>query len=334
MSEDFWKGRRVFVTGGGGFVGSWLARALVERGADVTCLLLNRDRHSNLKVQGIADRVRTVSGDLVDFECVNRAVVEAQPDSVFHLAAQAIVGVANASPLPTFAANIQGTWNLLEAARLVGCVERIVVASSDKAYGDQPVLPYTEELPLGAVYPYDASKACADILARSYGRTYGSPVAVTRMANIYGGADRNASRIVPGTIVSALRGENPVVRSDGTPLRDYMYVEDAVAAYLALAECLPRPELHGEAFNFGTNAPVSVLELVNLIIERVGNPVLADVRATAKLHGEIDEQFLDSGKAERLLEWRPQVSLQEGIDRTIEWYRAHSHHLVEAGATT
>jgi CDP-glucose 4,6-dehydratase len=330
MSMDFWQGRRVFVTGGGGFVGSWLGKALVERGASVTCLLLDRDRHSNLEVQGIGEQVETVSGDLVDFECVRRAIAESKADSVFHLAAQAIVGVANASPLPTFAANIQGTWNLLEAARIAGHVERIVVASSDKAYGDQPVLPYTEDLPLAALYPYDASKACADVLARSYGRTYDLPVAVTRMANIYGGADRNASRIVPGTIVSALRGENPVVRSDGTPLRDYMYVEDAVAAYLALAEYLPDRGLHGEAFNFGTKAPVSVLDLVNLIIERVGNPVYPDIRSKAKLHGEIDEQFLDSDKALRVLGWGPQVSLQEGIDRTIEWYREHSEHLVEA----
>lgn len=334
MSMDFWQGRRVFVTGGGGFVGSWLAKALVERGASVTCLLLDRDRHSNLEVQGIGDQVETVSGDLVDFECVRRAIAESKADSVFHLAAQAIVGVANASPLPTFAANIQGTWNLLEAARVAGHVGQIVVASSDKAYGDQPVLPYTEDLTLAAVYPYDASKACADILARSYGRTYELPVAVTRMANIYGGADRNASRIVPGAIVSALRGENPIVRSDGTPLRDYMYVEDAVSAYLALGERLPDPELHGQAFNFGTKSPVSVLDLVNLIIERVGTPVEPDVRSTTKLHGEIDEQFLDSAKARRLLGWSAQVTLADGIDRTIAWYRDHASHLVETGVTT
>ena len=330
---EFWRGRRVFLTGGGGFVGSWLARALIARGAHVTCLLLDRDRHANLDVQGIAGDVETVSGDLVDLDFVVAAVRDSHADSVFHLAAQAIVGVANASPLPTFEANVQGTWNLLEACRVSGAIERIVVASSDKAYGDQEVLPYTEGLPLAAVYPYDASKACADILARSFGRTYGLPVAVTRMANIYGGADRNASRIVPGTIVSALRGEDPVVRSDGTPLRDYLYVEDAVAAYLALAEVLPDSALHGEAFNFGTNTPISVIDLVSLIIERVGNPVRPDVRAAAKLHGEIDEQFLDSGKARAVLGWQAQVSLVDGIDRTIDWYRAHESHLVEASVS-
>ncbi|HEY4346548.1 MAG TPA: GDP-mannose 4,6-dehydratase, partial [Gaiellaceae bacterium] len=220
--------------------------------------------------------------------------------------------------------NIQGTWNLLEACRTTEGIARVVVASSDKAYGDQPVLPYTEETPLAAVYPYDASKACTDILARSYARTYGLPVAVTRMANIYGGGDRNASRIVPGTIASALVGESPVVRSDGSPVRDYLYVEDAVRGYLALAEALPNDQIQGEAFNFGSNSPIAVRELVELIIERVGTAVEPDVRATAKLHGEIDRQYLDSSRAERILGWRPQVSLTEGLDRTIAWYRAQA----------
>lgn len=325
--SDFWSGRRVVLTGGGGFLGSWLAKALVDRGAEVTCLLLDGDKSSNLDVQGIADRVATVGGDLVDFESVHRLLVEAKADSVFHLAAQAIVGVANDSPLPTFAANVQGTWNLLEACRLSEHVDRVVVASSDKAYGDQTVLPYTEEMALRAAHPYDASKACADIVARAYGHTYGLPVAVTRMANLFGGADRNASRIVPGTIVSALRGENPVVRSDGTPLRDYLYVEDAVSAYLLLAERLPDPALQGEAFNFGTNAPVRVIDLVRQIIDCVGNPVVPDIRSATKLQGEIDEQFLDSSKARRVLGWEPRISLLEGLERTIEWYRTHESHL-------
>ena len=264
-----------------------------------------------------------MSGDLVDLDFVRSAFDESRPDSCIHLAAQAIVGTANSSPLPTFASNVQGTWNLLEACRGCTSIERFVVASSDKAYGDQPVLPYTEEMPLAAVYPYDASKACADILARSYARTYGLPVAVTRMANIYGGGDRNASRIVPGTIVSALKGESPVVRSDGSPVRDYLYVEDAVAAYLALAERLPDPALAGEAFNFGANAPISVRELVELIIERVGTQVSPDIQSETKLHGEIDRQYLDSSRAATLLGWRPLVGLTDGLDRTVQWYRDH-----------
>jgi CDP-glucose 4,6-dehydratase len=322
--SEFWSGRRVLVTGAGGFVGSWLARALVDGGADVTCILLDRDRHSSLETQQIADRVTACSGDLVDLEFVRRVFAESKVDSCFHLAAQPIVTEANDSPLPTFASNIQGTWNLLEACRTTEGIARVVVASSDKAYGDQPVLPYTEETPLAAVYPYDASKACTDILARSYARTYGLPVAVTRMANIYGGGDRNASRIVPGTIASALAGESPVVRSDGSPVRDYLYVEDAVRGYLALAEALPNDQIQGEAFNFGSNSPIAVRELVELIIERVGTAVEPDVRATAKLHGEIDRQYLDSSRAERILGWRPQVSLTEGLDRTIAWYRAQA----------
>jgi CDP-glucose 4,6-dehydratase len=291
--------RRALVTGAGGFVGSWLVRSLAGRGVEVRGLSLEQ-------------------GDLAGPAVAAQAVEGV--DTVFHLAAQAIVGQANESPVPTFESNVRGTWNLLEACRLAG-VERVVVASSDKAYGDQEVLPYTEDLPLNGIYPYDASKACADVLARSYARTFGMPVAVTRMANVYGGGDPNLSRIVPGTVRSILAGERPVIRSDGTPLRDYVYVEDAVEGYLTLADSLPGTA--GEAFNFGSNSPISALDLVELILERAGSELRPEILGRGRLHGEIDRQYLDSSKAERVLGWRARTPLPDGIDRTIAWYREH-----------
>ena len=318
-----WNGRAVLVTGAGGFVGSWLTRALVERGARVAALLLPDERTTKLEQHGVLQDVQIVRADLVDLDAVSAAVSAHGGDGVFHLAAQAIVGIANAAPLGTLRSNIEGTWNVLEACR-TGQAARVVVASSDKAYGDQDVLPYTEEMPLAAVYPYDASKACADILARSYARTFGLPLAVTRMANIYGGADANDSRIVPGTIKALLAGERPQVRSDGTPVRDYMHVDDAVAAFLALAAALPGEGVSGEAFNFGTNAPVSVLELVDRIRAACGRSDLEpEILSPAKLHGEIDRQYLDSAKARRILGWAAGTSLDEGLAKTVAWYAAH-----------
>jgi CDP-glucose 4,6-dehydratase len=309
--------RRALVTGAGGFVGAWLARALLEAGVEVRCLVL--DQSPNLALFGLAERAEVVRGDLAEPAVARGAV--GGVDACFHLAAQAIVGLANESPVPSFEAIVRGTWNLLEACREAG-VERIVVASSDMAYGDQEVLPYTEELPLRAAYPYDASKACADIVARSYARTYGLPVTVSRMANIYGGGDHNFSRIVPGTVRSILLGEEPVIRSDGTPLRDYLYVEDAVGAYLTLAESLP--ETAGEAFNFGAGVPISALDLVRLILERAGSGLEPRIVGQAKLHGEIDRQYLDSSKAARVLGWRPRTALPDGLDLTLAWYRANA----------
>jgi CDP-glucose 4,6-dehydratase len=271
-----------------------------------------------------------VIGDLRDLPLLQTLLGEGGTDTCFHLGAQALVGLANASPLPTLEANITGTWNILEACRLSPSVEGVVVASSDKAYGDQPVLPYTEDLPLRGTYPYDASKACADLLTRSYAVTYGLPVAITRMANIFGGGDFNLSRIVPGTIVSVLRGEDPVIRSDGTPIRDYMYVEDAVSAYLALGARLPDKAVAGEAFNFGTNDPIDVLTLTNRIIAAIGDDtVRPKIMSPTKIHGEIDRQFLDSSKAERELSWQAETSLDDGLLCTIEWYRANAAQLTE-----
>jgi CDP-glucose 4,6-dehydratase len=326
VSQSSWVGRTAFVTGAGGFVGSWLAKQLVERGARVVCLLLDREESSKLELHGIDNQVEIVRGSVVDHDLVEHVLRESGADSCFHLAAQAIVGSANRSPLPTFETNVRGTWNVLDACRCSGQVERIIVASSDKAYGDQVVLPYTEDLPLSGIYPYDASKACADIVARSFARTYELPIAVTRMANIYGGGDFNASRIVPGTIRSILADEDPLIRSDGTPVRDYLYVEDAVDAYLSLASRLPTAG-SGEAFNFGTNSPIGVLDLVNLIIEAIGNDrVKPNVLLTTKIHGEIDRQYLDSTKARSVIGWEAQTPLREGIERTIAWYREHPVH--------
>ena len=320
--NDGWADRTVFLTGGGGFVGSWLAKALVERGATLVCLLTDEERTSKLDLHGIADRVAVIRGSVVDFDCLTGAFEKYRPAACFHLAAQAIVGSANQSPVPTFETNVRGTWNVLEACRRSESVERVIVASSDKAYGDQPVLPYTEDLPLSGTYPYDASKACADIVAHSYALTYGMNVAVTRMANIYGGGDFNASRIVPGTIRSILLGEVPLIRSDGTPVRDYLHVSDAVAAYLLLGS--QRPEtLNGQAFNFGTNSPVSVRELVDLIIDAMGAGVEPEILSPTKLHGEIDRQYLDSTKAREVLGWQARIPLRAGLEDTVTWYREH-----------
>lgn len=323
-----WRGRRALVTGAGGFVGSWLAAALVEAGADVTVVLRDRAASNALGLHGVDDRVNTVYGSISDHDLMERALNEHEVDSVFHLAAQAIVGAANRAPVSTFDSNIRGTWTLLEACRMRSGVERVVVASSDKAYGAQPVLPYTEDMALLALNPYDASKACTDILARTYHASFGLPVAVTRMANIYGGADLNLSRLVPGTILAALAGERPVIRSDGTPLRDYLFVEDAVEAFLALSNAVRRPDVAGRAFNFGTDTPTPVLELVRGLLAASGRSDLEpDVRGVAPLAGEIDQQYLDSSLAADVLDWRYSTSREDGIARTVAWYRAQAAQL-------
>ncbi len=309
-----------FVTGAYGVLGSWLVKALLERGDDVVVLSRDDVRRSALALEGTEARCAVVHGDLVDPGILDRAIGEYEVDTVFHLAAQTIVGTANRSPVSTFESNIRGTWTLLEACRLHG-VARTVVAASDKAYGPTDTLPYTEEHPLRALYPYDVSKACTDLIARSYWHTYGLPVAVTRFANIYGGGDLNASRLIPEAIAAALAGRAPVIRSDGSPQRDFLYVEDAVSAYLAIAGALP--EAGGEAFNAGGDEPHSVREVVATLCRVAGTDVEPDVQGTGTPHGEIDRQFVDSTKLRERTGWRPEVSLEDGLRRTVEWYRAH-----------
>ena len=317
---SFWAGRNVFVTGGSGLLGSWTMQELVRRGANVVCLLRDWVPASRLHTEGLYHQVSVVRGALEDRDLLLRAINEYEVETVLHLGAQTIVGTASRSPLSTFEANIRGTWNLLEACReCPKLVKRIVVASSDKAYGEHPVLPYTEEAPLIGRFPYDVSKSCADLITFSYWHTYRLPVAVTRCGNLFGGGDLNFNRLVPGTIRSALRNQNPVVRSDGTFVRDYFYVRDAVAAYLLLAERMDDPAFHGQAFNFGTETPVSVLEMVAAILRRMGREHLQPTILNEASH-EISRQYLDCSKARAMLQWAPGFTLEQGLDESISWY--------------
>lgn len=324
------QGHRVLVTGAYGLIGSWLVAELVAAGADVCVVRRDRTRHSALVTMGLESRVAVVEGDICADGLVRRALAEYEIQSVFHLAAQTIVGSAGRSPLPTFETNIRGTWTLLEACRHYG-VECVVVASSDKAYGPQPSLPYNEEMALKPLSPYEASKAAADLLARSYWFTWQLPVAVTRLANVYGGGDSNASRLVPEAVIAALSGRAPVIRSDGTLERDFLFVEDAVGAYLALwnalahgrAGCADSGEVAGEAFNAGGGAAHSVLEVVELTCRLAGTALEPDIRGSGTPGGEISRQWVDYSKLHALTGWEPEVSLEEGLRRTIDWYRAH-----------
>ena len=311
------------VTGGHGFVASHLARALLARGDTVTVVDWAQPRLSGLELQGIAGEVELIRGDLADLR-VPATVIEAGGfDTVFHLAAQTIVGAAMADPLGTFDANVRATWNLLEACRAAE-VPAVVVASSDKAYGSHPELPYREDLDLRPGSPYEASKAAADLIARAYRQSYGVPVAVTRFANIYGGGDLNFSRLVPETVTAVLDGRPPVIRSDGRPQRDFLHVDDAVAAYLAIErETGAGGPAAGQAFNAGGEQPYAVLEVVELIAEVAGSEVEPDIRGTANPAGEIDRQFVDSAKLREMTGWETQVALREGLERTVQWYREH-----------
>ena len=316
------KGRVTLVTGAQGFAGSWLCRALLESGATVVGYDRGDPAISGLALQGIDSDVEVVRGDLTDSDAVGRTVRDRGVDAVFHLAAQTIVGKANASPVPTFEANIRGTWTLLEACR-TNDVHTIVVASSDKAYGAHEDLPYQEDASLQPTFPYDVSKAATDLIARSYWHTFGVPVAVTRFANLYGGGDLNFSRLIPELASAVVEGRRPVIRSDGTPERDYLYVGDAARAYLAIAEALDREAGRGEAFNAGAGRPYSVEEVVQLICEVSGTELEPDIRGAGELAGEIDRQFLDSTKIRDVVGWEPEVELKEGLRRTVEWYREH-----------
>lgn len=319
--NGLWDARPTLVTGGSGLLGGWLTRRLVELGADVVCLVRDWVPRSQLLSPELLNRVRLVRGDVRDQALLERVLGEYEVVTVFHLAAQTIVGIANRNPVSTFESNIQGTWALLEACRRSSLVGQVVFASSDKAYGSHEVLPYNEETPLRGRHPYDVSKSCADLIAQSYATSFGVPVAVTRCGNFFGGGDLNWNRIVPGTVRSVLQGERPVVRSDGTLIRDYLYVEDGVSAYLALAEALATGRAApGVAFNFGHNRRVTVLDLVSEILVACGRVDLApEIRNEAT--NEIPHQYLDPSKANRELGWQPRFDLRQGLERTIGWYR-------------
>jgi CDP-glucose 4,6-dehydratase len=318
-AEKFWKHRPTLVTGATGLVGGWVVDALERAGANVVALVRDWVPHSMLLSNH--RNVTVVRGDVEDQPLMERVLGEYEIDTVLHLAAQTIVPIANRNPVSTFESNIRGTWSLLEAARRSPRVRQIVIASSDKAYGAQAVLPYTEETPLQPSYPYDVSKACSDLIAQSYAATYGLNVAITRCGNFYGGGDLNWNRIVPGTIRSLLLGQRPVIRSDGSLVRDYFYVEDGAAAYLLLAERLAeKPELRGAAFNFSNETPLSVREIVDRIRTVMGSDLEPVVLNEAS--GEIAEQWLSSAKARSSLGWEPLYSLDDGLRRTVEWYRS------------
>src|ERR1700694_921568 len=302
VDTSFWRDRPTLVTGATGLVGSWVVRRLLDLEADVVCLIRDWVPESEFVQADLIGKTNLVRGDVLDQAVLERVLGEYEVDTVIHLAAQTIVGVANRNPISTFESNIAGTWRLLEACRRSPLVRQIVLASSDKAYGDQETLPYTEATALAGQHPYDVSKACADLIAQSYAATYGTPVAITRCGNFFGGGDLNWSRIVPGTIRSVLRGQPPVIRSDGTSVRDYFYVEDGAAAYLLLAERLARdPSMRGQAFNFSNETPVTVIDLVDRILRIMGSRFTPEIRSDAP--NEIPDQFLDATKARTMLGW-------------------------------
>ncbi len=321
-ATGFWQDRPTLVTGATGLLGSWLTRRLVQLGADVVCLVRDQVPSSELIRSELNQQVKIVHGDLSNQAALERALGEYEITTVFHLAAQTIVGIANRNPVSTFEANIRGTYLLLEACRRSPRVGQIVVASSDKAYGEHPQLPYHEEAALLGRHPYDVSKACTDLIAQSYAHTYDLPVVVTRCGNFYGGGDLNWNRIVPGTIRAVLRGQPPIIRSDGKFIRDYFYVEDGAAVYTLLAEQMARrSELWGETFNFSTETQVTVRELVGLILRLMDSELEPEVQNRA-CH-EIRHQYLSAAKARRLLAWQPLFTLTQGLQRTIPWYRSY-----------
>lgn len=320
VNRAFWLDRPTFVTGGTGLVGSWLVKRLVESGADVVCLVRDWIPQSELVRNGLIEKVKVIRGDVRDRDVLERTLGEYEIDTVIHLAAQTIVTIANRNPVSTFETNIAGTWNLLEAARRSPKVKQLVMASSDKAYGDQETLPYDEKTPLQGQHPYDVSKSAADLIASTYAKSYDLPVAITRCGNFYGGGDLNWNRIIPGTIRSILRGQRPVIRSDGQFIRDYFYVEDGAAAYMLLAEQIAaNRSLKGESFNFSNEIQVSVLEIVEKICHLMNSDLEPEILNEAS--NEIRHQYLSAEKARRLLIWKPLFNLDEALKLTIDWYK-------------
>ncbi len=330
VNSQWWHNRPVLVTGCTGLLGSRLCATLVARGAQVIGLVRDQVASGQLFTSGTAQRITIVNGDIRDQELLERVLNNYEVKTVFHLAAQAIVGAANRNPVETFDSNIKGTWTVLEAARRVPGVEQIVTASSDKAYGVHEELPYTEDAPLQGTHPYDVSKSCADLIAQTYAHTYNSPVCIARCGNLYGGGDLHWNRLVPGTIRAAVEGTEPLIRSDGSMTRDYIYVQDGVNAYLTLAEKMSEDAtLNGQAFNFGNNSPLSVLELVHEIL-KVADRADLQPRILNQANNEIPAQYLDSSRAMRVLGWEPQYTLQDGLRETLDWYR---NYLTEASSS-
>lgn len=318
--KEFWKKRRVLITGGGGFIGSWLALRLLERKAEVVLLVKGRIKTPLLGPKALKEIKAITMLDIADFSKTKNAFLKYGADTCFHLAGQPIVGAANESPIPTFEANIRGSWNVLEAARQSG-VKRLIIASADKVYGEQKKLPYSEDMPLSAGHPYGTSKICSELLGRTYLNTYGLPVAMLRASNTYGGGDLNFSRIIPGTIRSVLKNEDPVIRGDGSALRDFVYIEDIINAYLALAESLHKDKVRGASFNFGSGSPVSILDIVKKIIKISGRKQLKPlVTGKANPKNEVSSQYLSVRKAASLLGWQPRYGLEKGLRLTMEWY--------------
>ena len=320
-SATYWSGKRVLVTGASGMVGSWLTQWLAGSGAYTVAFIADTDPQSELVRSGTINMVSVVNGRLENYDDVERAINNHEVDSIFHLGAQPIVGAADRAPRHTFESNIQGTWNLLDACRVLSpLVKRIVVASSDKAYGTQPILPYTEDMSMNGDHPYEVSKSCTDLISTTYARTYGTPVTIARCGNIYGGGDLNWNRIVPGTFRSLLRGEQPVLRSDGTFVRDYLHVDDIVSAYLTLGEQTDKPEFAGQGFNFSDESPLTVMQIYKAICEAAGwkdsEPLILNAASN-----EIKDQYLDSTKAHNVLGWRASVTLEDGLKRSFDWYR-------------
>jgi CDP-glucose 4,6-dehydratase len=326
MNTAFWRDRLTLVTGATGLVGGWLVKRLRAAGADVVAIVRDWVPASEVVRSGTLDKITVVRGDVRDRDLLERVLGEFEIDTVIHLAAQTIVGIANRNPISTFETNIQGTWDLLEACRRSPKVKQIVLASSDKAYGDQEKLPYDESTPLQGKHPYDVSKSCADLIAQTYAVSYGSPVVVTRCGNFYGGGDLNWNRIIPGTIRSILRNERPIIRSDGQFVRDYFYVEDGAAAYMHLAEQLAArtDELRGHAFNFSNENPVTVLEIVAEVSKVMASNLKLDIRNEA--NNEIRKQFLSAAKARKVLNWKPLFTLNDGLQATVKWYRDFLSH--------
>ncbi|TPV55467.1 NAD-dependent epimerase/dehydratase family protein [Aestuariibacter sp. GS-14] len=322
ITTSFWENRNVFVTGCTGFLGGWVMKELNAMGANTVGLI--RDVNSSKKdlLIGNTTPKHAVFGRLEDYETIVRAINEYEVDTVFHLGAQPIVGVANRNPVSTFEANIKGTWNVLEACRQVNTVKRVLVASSDKAYGEQPVLPYDESMPLQGMHPYDVSKSCTDLISQTYHNTYKTPVTITRCGNFFGGGDLNFNRIVPGTIRSVLHDENPIIRSDGTFIRDYVYVKDIVNFYLILAEAMENEKIHGHAFNYSAELQLNPLEITEQILKITGKTHLKPVILN-EAKGEIPHQYLSNAKAKEVLGWSPSYTLEQALTETVDWYKQY-----------